>query len=211
MEFRHLKYISTIAETANFTRVSEVLFVGQPALSRQIRELEDALGFSIFLRNREGILLTPAGQIVLGFAQEALKTRTETIKAARAISHGEVQPLKLGFSSFTPPEVLRKLCSDYSALFPGCDIQLQGNDPANILRKLEQQILDAAALPMPIDGKDWVVELIASRRLVACLRSDDPLGQAAEIKTARAIWASECFPRSRDASRRTRNVDANVN
>ena len=157
MEFRHLKYISAIAETTNFTRASEVLFVTQPALSRQIKELEDALGFPIFLRNREGLNLTPAGQIVLTFAQEALKTRMETIKAARAMSRGEVQPLKLGFSSFTPPEVLQAFCADYSALFPECEMQLLANDPVNVLRKLEQQTLDAAVLPMPINGGEWKV------------------------------------------------------
>lgn len=159
-----------------------MLFVGQPALSRQIKELEDALGFPIFLRNREGLHLTPAGQIVLTFAQEALKTRMETIKAARAMSRGEVQPLKLGFSSFAPPEVLQEFCADYSALLPECEIQLVGNDPANILRKLEQQIFDAAVLPLPVNDGEWTIEPIVSHDLVVCMRSDDPLADVAAVK-----------------------------
>jgi DNA-binding transcriptional LysR family regulator len=186
MEFRHLKYISTIAETTNFTRASEVLFVTQPALSRQIKELEDALGFPIFLRNREGLHLTPAGQMVLTFAHEALKTRTETIRAARAVSRGEVQPLRLGFSSFTPSEVLKSFCTEFSNLFPVCEIQLSGNDPVNILHRLEQRNLDAAVLPMPINGSEWIVEQIATHPLVVCMRSDDRLSDETDI-TPKAI------------------------
>jgi DNA-binding transcriptional LysR family regulator len=84
LEFRHLRYIVAIAETRNFTRAADRLFLTQPSLSRQIKDLEDDIGFPIFLRNRSSVDITPAGQLVVSYAQEALQERAELIRAARA-------------------------------------------------------------------------------------------------------------------------------
>ena len=106
VEFRHLKYIVAVAETANFTRAAERLFLAQPSLSKQIKDLEDEIGFPIFVRNRDGVRITPAGQMIIAYAQEALSARGEIITMARAVHKGEVAPLRLGFSPFVNPELL---------------------------------------------------------------------------------------------------------
>ena len=85
LEFQHLKYILAVAETGNFTRAANRLFLTQPSLSRQIRDLEDDIGFPIFLRDRKSVDVTPAGQLVVSYAQEALEARAEFIRAARAL------------------------------------------------------------------------------------------------------------------------------
>jgi DNA-binding transcriptional LysR family regulator len=84
LEFRHLRYIVAIAETGNFTRAANRLFLTQPSLSRQIKDVEDDIGFPIFLRHRKGVDITPAGQLVVSYAHEALEERAEFIRAARA-------------------------------------------------------------------------------------------------------------------------------
>ena len=55
VEFRHLKYIVALAEAGNFTRAAEQLFLSQPSLSKQIKDIEDEMGFPIFVRTREGV------------------------------------------------------------------------------------------------------------------------------------------------------------
>ena len=120
VEFRHLKYIVAVAETANFTRAAERLFLAQPSLSKQIKDLEDEIGFPIFVRNRDGVRITPAGQMIIAYAQEALAARVEIITMARAVHKGEVAPLRLGFSPFVNPELLEffrdALCQPLSRL-----------------------------------------------------------------------------------------------
>lgn len=112
LEFRHLKYIVAVAETANFTRAAERLFLAQPSLSKQIKDLEDAIGLRIFVRNRDGTYITPAGQMVVCYAQEALNARNEIIKAARAVHRGEVPVLRIGFRSSIPPSLrCTRICS----------------------------------------------------------------------------------------------------
>jgi len=67
LEFRLLKYILAVAETLNFTRAAQPLFLAQPSLSKQIRDLEIDFRFPLFERSRDGIRLTNAGRIVIAY------------------------------------------------------------------------------------------------------------------------------------------------
>ena len=182
VEFRHLKYIAAIAETANFTRAAERLFLAQPSLSKQIKDLEDGIGIQIFVRHHDGVRVTAAGQMVVSYAQEAVKTRNEIILAARAVHCGEIPALRIGFSCFVHQEILRSLSDAYAGLFLDCRIQFAGGDPARILRLMGEKNLDAAVLPLPVSGSNWVIERIASVPLLVCMRADDPLAQNTEIQ-----------------------------
>jgi DNA-binding transcriptional LysR family regulator len=181
VEFRHLKYIVAVAETANFTRAAERLFLAQPSLSKQIKDLEDEIGFPIFLRNRDGVRITPAGQMIIAYAQEALAARVEIMTMARAVHKGEGAPFRLGFSPFVNPELLEFFRNAYSSLFPSCPIHLSGGDSSHILQRLEQENLDAALLPMPVESLDWVTQELARDPLVVCMRTDDALAHAPEV------------------------------
>jgi DNA-binding transcriptional LysR family regulator len=72
LEFKHLKYIVAIAEEGTFTAAAARLPLAQSALSRQISEMEDALGVQLFDRSRGGSTLTDAGEALLRFARELL-------------------------------------------------------------------------------------------------------------------------------------------
>ncbi|TCK75928.1 LysR family transcriptional regulator [Acidipila rosea] len=182
VEFRHLKYIAAIAETLNFTRAAERLFLAQPSLSKQIKDLEDGIGIQIFVRHHDGVHVTAAGQMIVSYAIEAVKSRNEIIQAARAVHCGEIPPLRIGFSCFVQQEILRSLSDAYASLFPGCPMQFSGGDPAQLLRRMEEKSLDAAVLPLPISGDQWTVESVASAPLVVCMRADDPLARQMEIQ-----------------------------
>jgi DNA-binding transcriptional LysR family regulator len=182
VEFRHLKYIAAIAETLNFTRAAERLFLAQPSLSKQIKDLEDAIGIQIFVRHHDGVRITAAGQMIVAYAIEAVKSRNEIIQAARAVHCGEIPPLRIGFSCFVQQDVLRTLTDAYASLFPGCPMQFSGGDPVQILRRMEEKNLAAAVLPLPVSGDDWAIEQVASAPLVVCMRADDPLTQQTEIQ-----------------------------
>jgi len=182
LEFRLLKYIVAVAETANFTRASERLFLAQPTLSQQVIALEEAIGVRIFVRRREGIQLTPAGQMLYAYAQEMLDLRDEVVSAARAMDRGEIPALRIGLSSFINPDVLQLLRQAYARLFPESPMQMTGGHPVQLLHRLEDKSLDAAILPLPVTGTSWVVAHIASDPLVVCMRVDDPLAAAREIQ-----------------------------
>jgi len=175
LEFRLLKYIVAVAETSNFTRAAERLFLAQPSLSKQIRDLEEEIKFPIFDRSRDGVRITPAGEMVLAWAKETLRAREELVEMARAVHLGEVPPLRLGFSSFVNPTLIQLFHSKYESMFPRCLIHLAGGDPLIILERINQRALDCAILPMPMDSMVFYVQQISQSPLVVCLRCDDPL------------------------------------
>ncbi len=135
LEFRLLKYIVAVAETFNFTRAAERLFLAQPSLSKQIRDLEDDIGFPIFDRTRDGVRITPAGEMVYTYAVETLRSREELLTLAKAVARGEVPALRLGFSSFVSGNLLQEFKETYCQMFRGCQIQLSGGDPLQILQR----------------------------------------------------------------------------
>jgi len=181
LEFRLLKYIVAVAETSNFTRAAERLFLAQPSLSKQIRDLEDEIGFPIFERGRDGVRITPAGEMLLSYARETLKAREELVKMARAVHAGDVPPLRLGFSSFVSATLLRSFRETYCGMFPGCEVQFAGGDPAHVLQRINQRLLDCAILPLPIDSDIFHVQQISQSPLVVCLKADDPLADQTQL------------------------------
>jgi DNA-binding transcriptional LysR family regulator len=181
IEFRHLKYLLAIAEASNFTRAAQRLFVAQPSLSRQIRDLEEAIGFSIFDRHRDGVRLTPAGQMVIDYAQEAMSSRTQIVEVARAVNAGNVPTLRVGFSSFINARHLQNFRTSYNAFFPGCEIRPNSGTTAQIVAKLERRELDCALVPLPIHGPQWHIVQFSRTPLVACMRADDELAASSEL------------------------------
>jgi DNA-binding transcriptional LysR family regulator len=181
LEFRLLKYIVAVAETSNFTRAAERLFLAQPSLSKQIRDLEEEIKFPIFDRSRDGVRITPAGEMVLAYARETLRAREELVTMARAVHLREVPPLRLGFSSFVNANLLQSFRDKYESMFPSCQIHLAGGDPTHILQRINQRNLDCAILPMPIDNDVYQCQQISQSPLVVCLRNDDPLASQMQL------------------------------
>lgn len=182
VEFRHLEYLVAIAEGKNFTKAAERVYRSQPAISQQVRALEDDIEFPIFIRGgRDGIEPTEAGQLVLKWAKVVLRERFEIFKVARAIHRKEIPPLRLGFCPFVSPQLLQTFRSIYEEHFPGCEIHLSETEPLHTLQRLAHGILDCAILPMPVERDLWNVLEIAQSPLVVCMRADDPLASQSHL------------------------------
>src|SRR4249920_775014 len=93
MELRHLRYFIAVAEEENVSRAALKLHVSQPALSRQIRDLEGEIGFLLLERTAKSVRLTEAGKFFLNEARAVVLRAQEAVKKAKAIatgSHGEI-------------------------------------------------------------------------------------------------------------------------
>src|SRR3954470_14099380 len=84
MELRHLRYFVAVAEAENVTRAAAKLRVAQPAVSRQIRDLEEELGLALLERSPKSVRLTDAGRIFLEEARAVLTRADDAVKAVRA-------------------------------------------------------------------------------------------------------------------------------
>jgi DNA-binding transcriptional LysR family regulator len=119
MELRHLRYFVAVAEELSFTRAARKLRVAQPALSRQVRQLEDELGTTLFERNRRETSLTMSGAEFLKEAVALLAHADQAVRTARANS--SASSINIGyvyglFHSFVPPviERLRRALPDHA-------------------------------------------------------------------------------------------------
>ena len=181
LTFRLLRYIKASAETLNFTRAAEQVFVAQSSLSHQIGKFEDNIDVTIFDRLQNGLKLTPAGRIVAAYAENTLRVWDQTLVMARAVERNEVPPLRLGFSSFVNAKLLERFREGYDTMFSGCVIHLLSGDPILSLQRLDSRTLDCAMLPLPIDTNLYCVQQIAQSPLVVCMRSDDVLADHAQV------------------------------
>ncbi len=107
MELRNLRYFVAAAEAENVSRAAMELHVSQPALSRQIRDLEEELGFLLFERSAKSVRLTEAGKTFLTEARAVLQRTEEAVKSARAVAIGGRAELHVELIPFSPfPEPL---------------------------------------------------------------------------------------------------------
>lgn len=122
MELRQLRYFIAVAEELNFTKAAARIHIAQPALSRQIRQLEEEIGALLLERGKTGLLLTPAGRGFLVEAQAIVAQGERAVAAARGA--GDQGPLNVGyvwglFHSFLPPLIGR-----FRAGFPEVAVNL---------------------------------------------------------------------------------------
>lgn len=147
MELRQLRYFVTTAELLNFTRAAERHRVAQPALSRQIRSLEDELGVPLLERDSRRVALTAAGHLFLQDIREILE-QLEGAEARIKRFHREArQTLKLGFAPSLAGEHLPSIIRIMSERRP--DLQIALHDLANedMITGIRDRELDAALLP----------------------------------------------------------------
>jgi DNA-binding transcriptional LysR family regulator len=143
MELRHLRYFTAVAGELNFTRAAQKLRVAQPALSRQIRQLEDELGVALLDRTRHGVQLTKSGRAFLAETQAILKQSEQAIRIARKGGEADGAQLNLGyiwglFHSFVPPVLER-----FRARFPETAVHLFDLAPLKQVRGILEGRLDA--------------------------------------------------------------------
>src|SRR5246500_305021 len=135
MELRHLRYFVAVGEEQHYRRASRRLRVAQPALSRQIRELEEEVGFKLFDRLPRGVKLSAAGRLFLEDARRILQQVSEAAARAARVARGQSGTLRVGFTENASwrgvvPDSLRR----FRERQPDAELQLT---PATSLEQIE--------------------------------------------------------------------------
>jgi DNA-binding transcriptional LysR family regulator len=133
MELRHLRYFIAVAEELHFARAASRLHIVQPALSKQIQQLEQELGFPLFYRTKQRVELLDAGQILLDEARRILRQAENAVESARRIHTGQSGRLRIGFSASATLEVLPKILRKYRRLYPNVEVELWRSVIRNLL------------------------------------------------------------------------------
>jgi DNA-binding transcriptional LysR family regulator len=191
MELRHLRSFVAVAEELHFGRAAARLHIVQPALSRQIRALEEEMGLRLFERNRRRVALTPAGAAFLNEGRGLLEQVAHAVEAARRADRGELGSLRIGYVPAMVSTGLPEIVREFRKRFPGVDVRLQEMTPAMQVEALLGERVDVGFVRGPIHEPALATETVLEEPLVAALPSGHRLGRHKRLRLA--MLADEPF------------------
>lgn len=144
INFRQLQYFARVVETGNITRAAEQLYIAQPALGLQIRQLEQELGVSLLSRHSRGVSPTRAGQLLYERACEILRRIEETDREVRAAGRQELEGIVLGLTNGFANVVGRELIVQARRDLPGVDLSLVEERSVVLVDATERHEIDIA-------------------------------------------------------------------
>ncbi|SDK33529.1 LysR family transcriptional regulator [Nonomuraea jiangxiensis] len=169
VDTRLLRYFTAVAEEGTLTRAAERLFVSQPALTKQIKQLEALLGVRLFTRSRAGMTLTEPGRALAARVPELLAGWDRTWREARSAAARESRVLRVGFLASAANEATQDIVAAFTRRRPGWRAEMRQASWGNPTAGLADGSVDVALLRVPFPGqRELRVEvLFAEERWVA--------------------------------------------
>ncbi|XHA16435.1 LysR family transcriptional regulator [Citrobacter farmeri] len=167
LDIRLLRYFAVVAEENNMSRAAQRLFMSQPPLSRHIRQLEERLGVTLFVRHTKGLTLTNEGLQVLEIVRPLLELQDKTWAALSQLAPNDVQSLRLGLTTAFEQGVFAGLETQMNTRVRTLRLVRQGSP--DLVRQVRRGKLDAAVVALPLESVglavtslDWHEPLIAA-------------------------------------------------
>lgn len=175
MDFDQLVTFVAVAELGNFSRAAEKVLRTQPAISAQIRKLEEENNARLFDRTKKSVTLTPAGERFLDYARQLLALRNEALQVVADAGTDVRGVLSIGANETTFLYVLPELLSRYHAQYPDVRISVYRNFSHKVLQKVEDNVAELGVITMPVRSSSVVVVPIFRDPLVWIASSENPL------------------------------------
>ena len=150
LTLRQLRYFEALARHGHFGRAAEACAVSQPALSLQIRDLEESLGAELFERSPRQVRLTRFGEEFAPRVREILRAVDELADVARASHSWLSGRLRIGVIPTVAPYLLPAIVGNLNRLHPGLDIHVRETLTGKLLRELSEGRLDTAIVALPV-------------------------------------------------------------
>jgi DNA-binding transcriptional LysR family regulator len=174
---RDLKNLVAAAQYGSFRRAAQALRMRQSTLSRAIKQLEDGLGVTLFIRSSGGVRLTPAGGQFIETAQRVLTDYEVLVSTARALGRGSVGRLALGFPASCVSSMLHGVLRDYANEFPDVTIQLVVKSKTALLSDLDIGMLDLAIVGGGVPRQGYESLSLWPERIVVAAPPEHPIGR----------------------------------
>src|SRR5467141_1128110 len=198
MELRHLRYFVYVAEEQHYGRAAERLRVAQPALSRQIQDLEEEIGFELFDRLPRGVKISAAGKSFLVDARRILHEVNDATARAKRVASGQSGTLRVGFvESISWHGVVPDSFRQFRERQPDVELQLKPLSSAQQIEAVRTGQLDAGFLFTIANISRELAQLpVASLNLMLAAPKGHPLTKLKKLRLrdlndAAFIW----FPR----------------
>ena len=149
MELRHLRYFVAVGQALNFTKAAMRLHLAQPALSRQVSDLEDELRVDLLKRTSHGVVLTAEGKLFLEAARGILERVEDSVTKVRAMARGEFDELQVGYLPPLDMHILPRAVAQFQKSAPGVKVVLHDLGSDELCEKLRDGFLHLAVMIRP--------------------------------------------------------------
>jgi DNA-binding transcriptional LysR family regulator len=183
MELRQIRSFLSIAETLHFGRTAKLIHLSQPALSLQIRALEEEVGVKLFERDRRKTTLTAAGLAFRADAATAVANLEQAIRSARLAANGKLGLLRIGFISTAGNEIVPDIVRRFKESNPQVEFSLRNILTADQIQMLDTGLLDIGFLRLPI-GEHPELEVVGIHRepFVVVLPRSHKLAESRKVR-----------------------------
>ena len=169
LNLHKLEVFIAVAQEGKISRAAERLFMTQAAVSQHIHDLESSLGVSLFARHSQGVNLTSAGQTLLGYAQNIIRTIAAAENALTKVENLKAGKLEIGMTPTTAPFLLPAWLGGFRDRFPSIKVSVQTNITPVLEQALLEKQIDMAFVEGEVENtvRLQVVELLETQILVA--------------------------------------------
>jgi LysR family transcriptional regulator, benzoate and cis,cis-muconate-responsive activator of ben and cat genes len=175
MNLNHLRAFVAVAECLSFSKAAQRLHVSQPALSNQIRILEEDFDAKLFVRNRRTVSLSAIGKDILDDAERLLSDVEEIKQRVRRVSKGAVGMLRIGFVASATPEIIPRMTISFRKNFPDAKLELKNIPTVQQVDALRRRMLDVGIVRLPLREPDIEVFPLSSEPFAIVFPKQHPL------------------------------------
>lgn len=181
MADRRLQVFHTVARLLSFTKAAETLHMTQPAVTFQVRQLEEHFNTRLFDRTHNRISLTEAGHCVYRYSDRIFQLYSEMESAVREMTGDISGVLIIGASTTIAEYMLPALLGDFKKQYPDVNVQLKVSNSEGIVQMVENNTIDLGVVESPVMNKNLVVEVCRMDELVGVVSPRHPLADRGSI------------------------------
>lgn len=150
-----------VAKSGSISAAADVLFISQPAITFQIKKLEDQLGISLFTRTKHGVILTDEGKVLFDYVKSGIESITNGENALSNLKNLDSGVIRIGTSTTVCRHIVMPYLEKFHELYPKIDIQIVNNLTSNLIKELRNGNLDILFLNMPMnENKDLKITFL---------------------------------------------------
>ncbi|MBM7600796.1 LysR family transcriptional activator of glutamate synthase operon [Virgibacillus halotolerans] len=183
MELRQIKYFIEVAKREHVTEAANAMHVAQSAVSRQIVNLEEELGVSLFIREGRTVRLTPIGRIFLDHMEQAVNVIDDATQVIEEYTDPEKGTIHVGFPSSLATYILPTAISVFRDRYPEVKFQLNQGSYYDLKKAVVKGEINMALLgPVPMNEKKLKGKILFTENIVALLPRSHPLAKVPSLK-----------------------------
>lgn len=187
MADRRLQVFYTVARLLSFTKAAETLHMTQPAVTFQVRQLEDHFNTRLFDRTHNRVALTEAGRKAYEYAEEIFTLYAEMENTVKELTGDVSGALTLGASTTIAEYMLPALLRGFTMEFPDINLKLKVSNTEGIVSMVENSMIDLGVVEGPVANKNLLVEVCRVDQLVVVVPPDHPMAGKESITMEEVI------------------------